>query len=530
MQQSSEVKNMNSMKNLFLLITIIAIMVNQSHVAFASSFNANDSRENYMQFNSQLQTKSIALDVFIEKDLHIGQKLVIAQNDEITQDVFPSEYKVKLGDSLYEIAKSHGLHVKQIKEWNGLKTDAVFTQQILVLGKTSKTIASIASATKIHEVAKHETLASIAGKYAVDVEQLRAWNKLTDTTQNRNKQVKKDQNEESKNMYTEETLKTMQVAVDNLNVRNRPDASGDALGKLNKNTKVEVLEEINGWTKIKHGEKSAWVSSEYLRKVTSINGDGKTLIVNTDKLNLRKKPDVNSEIIGVLYMGDKVEIIESTEGWRYVKTGSDLGWASAEFLIPKNRPTPSKEKIIVIDAGHGGRDPGTLVENGAKEKDITLAFALKIQSDLIQNGYTVKMVRTEDTTCSKSTVSAEELECRIGIAKKNEAHAYISIHANAGLAKAKGTETFYNASNSNAEENKLLAETIHKHYQPAFDSRDRGVKNAEYYVILNNSVPSVLIEIGFLTNDFDIANLTSPAIQNRVAQGITKGLDEYFGF
>lgn len=505
-------------------------MTNSSQVVSASSINSKDSRETFVHLNAQLHNKDMPLNAFAEDDLRLGQKLVIAQNVEITQDVLPSEYKVKLGDNLHKIAKLHGLRVNNIKEWNGLKSNAVFPQQILVLGKTSKTVASVASATKIHKVTEHETLESIASKYSVKVEQLRVWNKISTMPRSQNKQEESDKNDETSKFINEENLQTMVVAVDKLNIRDRPNSSGNTLGKLNKDSKVEVLEEGDGWTRIKHGEESAWVSSEYLSNTSSQSVKEKKFTVNTEKLNLRNKSDVKSEIIGVLYMGDKVEVIESTDGWRYVKAGDNLGWVSADFLISQSMPTPSKEKTIVIDAGHGGRDPGTLIKNGIKEKAITLAFALKIQSDLVRNGYTVKMIRTEDATCSNSTVSAEELGCRIDIAKKSDAQAYISIHANAGLATAKGTETFYNGSNSNAEENKLLAEAIHKHYQPAFDSRNRGVKDAEYYVLLNNSVPSVLIELGFLTNDFDIANLTSPTIQSRVAEGITRGLDEYFGF
>ncbi|MGG1662770.1 N-acetylmuramoyl-L-alanine amidase [Brevibacillus sp. NRS-1366] len=182
--------------------------------------------------------------------------------------------------------------------------------------------------------------------------------------------------------------------------------------------------------------------------------------------------------------------------------------------------TPKPQKtgyLIVIDAGHGGKDPGTLGTTGNHEKDYNLAVANKVVELLKQYPeFQVVPVRTTDVFY--------ELSERAAIANEREADLFLSIHANAAPSgKAGGTETFYYNANS-----KTFAEVVHKHLQGATQFQDRGVKASGFYVIKNTNMPAVLTETGFLSNPTENAQLTNPAFQDKIAKALVAAIREYY--
>ena len=180
------------------------------------------------------------------------------------------------------------------------------------------------------------------------------------------------------------------------------------------------------------------------------------------------------------------------------------------------------KKIVVLDPGHGGKATGAIYKDGMTlmEKDVNLAMALKVEALLKQvNGLDVIMTRSDDTDVS--------LQGRVDIAENLNADIMVSIHANSmpvGSKPTSGTETLYTK-----PESKKLAETIHKHVIEATGLPDRKAKYQNLHVDRESNLPTALVETGFLYTGGDVAKLTDPAWQDRVAAAIAAGIVEYLG-
>jgi len=181
-------------------------------------------------------------------------------------------------------------------------------------------------------------------------------------------------------------------------------------------------------------------------------------------------------------------------------------------------PQPLKTGfLIVVDAGHGGKDPGALGISGNHEKDYTLAVANKTV-ELLKQYPEFQVVPT------RSTDVFLELSERVAIANDMDADLFLSIHANSfSNPNSGGTESFYYNANS-----KVFAQVVHKHLQGATQFMDRGVKASGFYVIKNTKMPAVLTETGFLTNPNENSKLTSPEFQEKIAQALVAAIREYY--
>ncbi|MCZ8353273.1 MAG: N-acetylmuramoyl-L-alanine amidase [Cyclobacteriaceae bacterium] len=234
---------------------------------------------------------------------------------------------------------------------------------------------------------------------------------------------------------------------------------------------------------------------------------------------------------------------------------------SASALLPDY-----KVNVVVIDAGHGGKDSGTLGKN-SKEKDVALSIALKLGHYIETNLPDVKVVytRKDDTY--------PELDERAAIANKHKADLFISIHANSvNNGKAFGTETFVmgltkeqkNFDVAKRENSVILLDENYKERYEGFDPESpesyilfsltqsayqesslsfahkvenqfknrvgrssRGVKQAPFWVLWSTAMPSVLIETGFLSNMEEEKYLTSERGQELLASGIYRAFKEY---
>ncbi|MFC7682099.1 N-acetylmuramoyl-L-alanine amidase [Paenibacillus sp. GCM10028914] len=183
-------------------------------------------------------------------------------------------------------------------------------------------------------------------------------------------------------------------------------------------------------------------------------------------------------------------------------------------------PTPpigtEGKKVVVIDAGHGGSAPGALSVTGKHEKALNLSIALKVEALLKkEKSIDVIMTRSDDSTLSLSD--------RTKIANNLKSDIFVSIHGNSNTSSSpNGTETYYTRETSTQ-----LANIIHKHLAKATGLKDRGVKYGNLHVTRETKMPAVLLEIGFLSNSKDEAQLFNDDFQNRVAKGIVSGIKEY---
>lgn len=205
-------------------------------------------------------------------------------------------------------------------------------------------------------------------------------------------------------------------------------------------------------------------------------------------------------------------VIELNQKSKYNLTYTDQGIDVQ--LIPQPRKTGY---LIVVDAGHGGKDPGALGVSGNHEKDYTLAVANKTV-ELLKQFPEFQVVST------RSTDVFLELSERVAIANDWDADLFLSIHANSfSNPKSGGTESFYYNANS-----KEFAQLVHKHLQGATEFLDRGVKSSGFYVIKHTKMPAVLTETGFLSNPMENSKLTSPAFQEKIAKSLVAAIREYY--
>ena len=181
-------------------------------------------------------------------------------------------------------------------------------------------------------------------------------------------------------------------------------------------------------------------------------------------------------------------------------------------------PIPQGATVVVIDPGHGGRDPGAVGIGGIQEKQINTAISNRVQQQLQAAGITVLMTRSNDVFV--------DLDARAQFANRAGANLFVSIHANAismSRPEVNGLETYYFSSGER------LARSIHSAVLRNVNMRDRGVRQARFYVLRYTNMPSVLVETGFVTGAEDAARFRDPAAVNRIADGIARGILDYLG-
>ena len=174
----------------------------------------------------------------------------------------------------------------------------------------------------------------------------------------------------------------------------------------------------------------------------------------------------------------------------------------------------SEKNKVVLDPGHGGSDYGAIRE-GINEKDITLDVAQRVASILKSKGYKVVMTRNDDTFVS--------LQDRVDFSENESPEIFVSIHVNSAVAtEPKGIETHYYHDYS-----KELARIIHSHLIKEIDTKDRGLVKSKFYVINHTTVPAILVEMGFLSNSDERAELISDKRKQKTAKAIAEGIIEY---
>ena len=213
---------------------------------------------------------------------------------------------------------------------------------------------------------------------------------------------------------------------------------------------------------------------------------------------------------------------------------------------------------IVVDPGHGGKDPGAIGPKGEKEKDITLAVSMELAMRLHEQGFEVFLTRKGDTFIP--------LEERTAFANKMKAGLFISVHVNANdKASLQGVETYFlnlttdpsaikvadreNAIasksmsdlqfiikdltlNAKINESSKFATSIQKSIISSLGKsghtyKDHGVKQAPFYVLMGAQMPAILIETGFITNAKECKLLQKKSYQNSIVNGIISGINVY---
>ncbi|MFD2609706.1 N-acetylmuramoyl-L-alanine amidase [Deinococcus taklimakanensis] len=225
--------------------------------------------------------------------------------------------------------------------------------------------------------------------------------------------------------------------------------------------------------------------------------------------------------------------------------------------------TPTRPRVV-LDAGHGGVDPG-MASRWIVEEDVTLDIALRTRAELVKHGVDVVMVRDRDTQLS--TDKTRDLDERARLAKNDAVSAYISIHVNAGSAAAQGIETYYfgqplagrnrslaiqengggalgetltRRATSSAQDtlgdilaqaklsfSRALAQKVQSRLIAATGAVNRGVQTDAFYVIRNPTTAAILVEVGFGSSPVEGPKLATAAYRERLAQGLARAILDF---
>ncbi len=317
---------------------------------------------------------------------------------------------------------------------------------------------------------------------------------------------------------------------------------------LKQNETLKVLNTLNGWLNVENESgKRGWVlesqttkqvpkklispttyidqGNHYLSWEKNGNFPIKYITLSSNRLKL------TGDLADIEIPTEKIYGIESIETFA---TGADKsvvltfepGYTFtirnySDKLTIKVIPFGLLGKNVIIDAGHGGKDPGTVGPTGLREKDVSLATALLIKEELERYGAIVTLTRSSDVFL--------ELYERTAIANSSTADAFISVHGDSFSSTSNGTTTYYNSTvNFNGPRSKTLGDAIQKNMIASLGTYNRGVKEQNFYVNRMNEIPSVLVELAFLSNPKEEALLKTTEFRKKAAIGVTKGLEEYF--
>lgn len=186
-------------------------------------------------------------------------------------------------------------------------------------------------------------------------------------------------------------------------------------------------------------------------------------------------------------------------------------------------------KLVVLDPGHGGRDPGKVGSEDILEKDLNLAIAKKVKKILKEDGMEVIMTREKDEMlCSEDTQNkkVEDLKNRIEVINSNKPAITISIHQNSYSDETvKGTQIFYF---THSVEGKEAAEIMQEEFLSDFPNNIRELKaNDTYYLLKKTEVPTLIVECGFLSNYEEAKLLSQEEYQSKMAETIAKGIETW---
>ena len=260
----------------------------------------------------------------------------------------------------------------------------------------------------------------------------------------------------------------------------------------------------------------------YLFNVKSYNEQDLIKTFNNtafNKMTLSLLPQIGVKVTMDLNKSDKVRIDQSVDGKAIKLTikqevkEKDKAPTTAVIEKPAVKKGAIKNKVV-LDAGHGGSDYGAIRE-GINEKDITLDVTNRVASILKSKGYKVALTRTDDTFVS--------LQDRVEFSESETPEIFVSIHVNSAVAtEPRGVETHYYHDYS-----KDLANVIHTHLVKEIDTKDRGLFKSKFYVINHTTVPAVLVEMGFISNADERAELITDTRKQKTAKAIAEGIIEY---
>jgi len=355
-------------------------------------------------------------------------------------------------------------------------------------------------------------------------------------------------------------------------LRSGPSADYDRVGYLLKDAKFSVNKQIGDWFRLNTYPQNLWVNKNFVDLLKtgaypaynildfietkdnenfidvvfrmsypcaySVNNYGDAIYVilyNTASNIWETRFDLKNNLI------KDINIIESAENYVKIKIslnvknlwGYDINFEDKKLTLKLRKPpadtTSLKDKIIILDAGHGGPDPGAAGPGGVTEKEVNLAIVLKLKELLTSSGAKVILTRDADNELMpKDSPAAAELQARCDVNTNNNGAIAVSVHNNSSDDEVKrktasDTDIYFYRPQS-----KLLADLIAKNIGKALNKDNYFSLQRSFYLIRPTFSPSVLCEITYISNPQEEIKLKDPIFQQNAAMGIFNGIKEYF--
>ncbi len=397
------------------------------------------------------------------------------------------------------------------------------------------------------------------------------------------------QTEETPNISAS-TIKPKQceVTVSLLNVRSGPGINTDKLCTVSLGTRLNIIDQSGDWYRVSLNDgRTGWVSGSMTKLIQELEESENPLSIAENGGNNDHQDNTEGQLIkwswekagsGVkiviqgtqplgytekIVAGDAKIMLEFDGSWKEEPGTDDINYGGIStitrekgdhgilFQVGLNGDIPyhtelspdgcnlviytgsseNSNKTVVIDPGHGsiysgkGYDPGAIGATGLRESDVVLDIGKRVEKLLTDQGIKVLMTRSGDTNLS--------LEDRANIANQANADAFVSIHANASVSSTlNGTSTyFYAPSGSNLEGQravrKKLAESIQNQLLAVLGRKNLGVREENFAVLRCTSVPSVLVETAFISNNEEEILLADEQFREQAAQAIAQGIMEF---
>ena len=309
---------------------------------------------------------------------------------------------------------------------------------------------------------------------------------------------------------------------DSTNIRSKASLDSQVITQGNKGDSFEVLGEENGWYKIRLNDSSLGYVAGWLttNDPNSLNPDRVTYKKTSHDLNLRTGPSVEYDRILTLKAGEMVRVVASEGAWDKVVTQKGyVGWCNNYYL---KESLPLAGKVILLDPGHGGNDPGAISYSGKYEKYVNLSVVQNLKEVLNKAGAAVYMTRSGDTYIANKE--------RGRLADKLKADILLSIHHNSlGNRDYFGLSTYYNTINYKSPAYGYnLAEAIYLNAVSINGVYRDGILDRNYEVLRETNTPAALIEIGFMSNPTEEMNIHNLSFQNVMVEKIANGIIDYF--
>lgn len=311
-----------------------------------------------------------------------------------------------------------------------------------------------------------------------------------------------------------------------VNLFGKTHQSSEVLMVLPKYTAVSYKAYNSSWSTVQIGSKVYYTASSWLTKgkapAEPEAAPKGTVYINTpgDVLNVRSKASLDSNVVGQLKHASSVLHYGTVNGFHKIKFNGQDAYISSAFVMT-SKPSTSTGTVIVLDPGHGGKDPGAT--NGSLyEKTIVLDVTKRVEAYLRSKyNYTVRLTRSTDVYLT--------LDERVAAAKSLRGDLFVSVHVNAaGSSAAKGLETYYSSQSAHSARSRVLASNIQSNLTGKMSGMsNRGVKTANYYVITYNTMPSALVELGFISSPTDLTYLRSNTSRQQMAEGVAEGIAKY---